>query len=162
MYLVPLLPYFNLKPIVTLTYYHRMHPETSDLAVTPSADNAKHKPIMVVGRKVPEKVICEICSKLVSKANYQTHLKNHEPPSMECPKCDRKFRWETSVRAHLNSAHGDTWHKCDFCEKQFKDKTNLKNHRFSHTGGGNYTCANCDSHFLRKDQYRSHMARCFR
>ena len=108
------------------------------------------------------KSICEICSKLVSKANYKNHLKNHEQPTMECPKCDRKFRWETSVRAHLNSAHGDTWHKCDFCEKQFKDKTNLKNHRYSHTGGGNYTCGNCDSHFLRKDQYRSHMARCFR
>ena len=69
-----------------------MHPETSDLAVTPSADNAKHKPIMVVGRKVPEKVICEICSKLVSKANYGNHLKNHEPPTMECPKCPTVVR----------------------------------------------------------------------
>ena len=68
-----------------------MHPETSDLAVTPSADNAKHKPIMVVGRKVPEKVICEICSKLVSKANYKNHIKHHEPPTMECPKCDGKL-----------------------------------------------------------------------
>ena len=32
------------------------------------------------------KTVCEICSKMVSKTNYGKHLKNHEPPTMECPK----------------------------------------------------------------------------
>lgn len=138
-----------------------MHPGAAASSLTPAPESAKIKPIQVMNLE-KEKQICEICSKSVNKVNMNQHLKNHQKPMMECPKCDRKFRWDTSLKSHINSAHGDTWYPCEYCNKQFKDRTNLKNHRYSHTGGGNYTCGNCDSHFLRKDQYRSHLARCIR
>ena len=139
-----------------------MHPDTAPSSITLAPENVKHKPIAIPGKE-PEKQICAICSKLVKKYNMKVHLRTHEKPTMECPKCDKKFRWNTSLTAHINSAHSSTFsYSCEFCNKQFKDQTNLKNHRYSHTGGGNYTCGNCDSHFLRKDQYSSHLARCIR
>ena len=122
----------------------------------------KQKPI-VVNWEV-EKAVCEICSKMVKKYNIKQHMKNHQKPDLECRKCDRKFRWDTSLRAHMNSAHSEQTKfvltACEFCGQKFKDKTNLKNHRFSHTGGGNYNCAKCGKYFIRNDQYKNHLSKC--
>jgi hypothetical protein len=43
--------------------------------------------------------------KFVQKCS-KADMKNHQQPTMQCPKCDRNFWWESSVRAHLNSALG--------------------------------------------------------
>ena len=63
--------------------------------------------VLFSGLKEEEKVVCEVCTKLVRKQAYKDHMKNHQKPDLECPKCDRKFRWDTSLRAHLNAAHSD-------------------------------------------------------
>ena len=107
--------------------------------------------------------MCEVCSKMVLSHNIKLHMKNHEEKQITCPKCPRKFRWNSSLTSHLSSAHGDqvktVTSACEFCGKQFKDKSNLRQHRYSHTGGP-YSCKTCGRGFGRKDLLKSHQSKC--
>ena len=161
--------YICAKSLMTLyslnAHLSTMHPEVEkNLAVGTDLENARHKPIKVLGNKKDDKVMCEICSKMISKYKLKTHMKhNHEKPQYPCPKCSRIFRWDSGRKAHLISAHSDNstvvLHACDFCGKQFKDQSNLRQHRFSHTGGP-HACTTCGQRFIRKDQLKSHQTKC--
>jgi len=156
--------YICAKSYLTLSdlnlHISRMHPEMANLGSIP--ENAKNKPIKVVGDK-KEKTMCEVCSKMVLSHNIKLHMKNHEEKQITCPKCPRKFRWNSSLTSHLSSAHGDqvktVTSACEFCGKQFKDKSNLRQHRYSHTGGP-YSCKTCGRGFGRKDLLKSHQSKC--
>ena len=163
--------YICAKSLMTLdslnSHLSKQHPEVEkNVALGPALENSKHKPVKVFGNKKDEKVMCEICSKMIPKYKLKPHVQHeHGPPQFSCPKCPRTFRWDSSRKAHINSAHGDEFktrmHTCDICGKQFKDVSNMKQHRYSHTGGP-HSCSACGQGFIRKDQLKSHQSRCMK
>ncbi|KAJ8677383.1 hypothetical protein QAD02_013170 [Eretmocerus hayati] len=77
---------------------------------------------------------CDICKKVVA---HQTTLTQHQKlkhssfvEEFKCPKCPRKFKFQTKLKFHLKSAHVlVNAHVCRDCKIQFKTQVSLKKHR---------------------------------
>ena len=98
-----------------------------------------------------EKVMCEICSKMIPKYKLKPHVQHeHGPPQFSCPKCPRTFRWDSSRKAHINSAHGDEFktrmHTCDICGRQLRNDSCYRRHMMN-IHGQKISCDHCNKDF---------------
>ena len=87
----------------------------------------------------------------------------------KCPKCERHFKYDFSVKYHIERFHsqesnvGDTETtelRCNLCDKSFKHKVSLDRHKNSHDDEKeSFDCDRCASKFTRKDNLTKHRQR---
>ncbi|GJQ80881.1 hypothetical protein Trydic_g14139 [Trypoxylus dichotomus] len=113
--------------------------------------------------KITSKIKCQPCRKtFVSEYNYKNHIKTvHEnEKSFKCDRCDKTYRYVTSLKSHMLIEHGSRAHKtyeCDVCLKIFSQKGHWTAHKRIHTGERPYGCDHCNRRFTTLGQYRAHL-----
>ncbi|XP_055588199.1 zinc finger protein 678-like [Uranotaenia lowii] len=102
---------------------------------------------------------CKLCP---SKFNDAVQLVIHEhwhrvPNVITCTKCNRLFRNEKSLEAHMK-VHVYNPHKymCDVCGKHFHANVNLRIHRRIHIGKRKHQCTFCPKMFYDPSTMRRH------
>ncbi|KAG5667325.1 hypothetical protein PVAND_015309 [Polypedilum vanderplanki] len=131
--------------------------------------------------------ICSICNLFFdSKQKFSSHMKIHQQPSHQCPKCDRKFKSEkhlakhecaickicghknvskSDLRMHMKQNHSEAANKiytvqCDYCGKHIKTKTYLIHHiRAEHIRDEKtrLLCSICGVNFPNKFMLNQHV-----
>lgn len=82
----------------------------------------------------------------------------------KCPHCKRCFKYDFSLKYHVERFHSQiaedhTQLVCQKCDKVFKHKTSLKRHLEGHSESENFVCERCDAEFTRKDSLLKHKKR---
>ncbi len=102
---------------------------------------------------------CHECSQtFVDKGKLKRHMmgKHSEQAPFVCNLCGKSFRWEYTMRRHIET-HGPRKYKCDFCEKTFFRQRTFHNHRMIHTGERPYTCHFCNQTFIQLTACKTHV-----
>ena len=74
----------------------------------------------------------------------------------QCKLCDKRFRYDNDLRAHLRAHAGIKPFKCDYCDKAFTRRQSLTEHLNLHTGKQLHQCQHCTKVFTRADKLRIH------
>ena len=80
------------------------------------------------------KIPCEICGKLMSKANIKHHMRRtHSDQIFICDFCGKEFKAEEFVQKHKVRAHMSKTIKCTIegCDRLFSSKSNMNHHKRS-------------------------------
>ena len=79
--------------------------------------------------------------------------------STVCPKCNRTFSAERSMRAHYNYSHNESKPSfpCNHCGKVFNQKSNLDTHVKGVHMGIKYSCDKCDFEATQKATVVKHV-----
>ena len=56
------------------------------------------------------------------------HVHFNHRSIVECPQCDKTFRFRTGMRMHKRQVHNKVTHTCCICSGKFKSFQDLKNH----------------------------------
>lgn len=118
----------------------------------------------------PMKVLCEFCSKIITKNNYKKHFERMHayekevPPLKEgvfqCQICDLWFSSKHILSRHTTVSHIKTsnWpFGCDFCEKRFYNKIRCQEHiAKQHTNDFPWKCDICDKKYQVESSYYFH------
>ena len=56
------------------------------------------------------------------------HVQFNHRSILECPQCDKTFRFRTGMRMHKRQVHNNVTHTCCICSGKFKSFQDLKNH----------------------------------
>ncbi|XP_054656696.1 zinc finger protein 11-like isoform X2 [Dunckerocampus dactyliophorus] len=79
----------------------------------------------------------------------------------DCPDCDKKFKFASSLTAHRVIHTGERPHRCYDCGRCFSFRQSLDRHRNTHKSGRRYDCIVCGETFLslsaRTEHKQSHM-----
>nr|XP_021138547.1 gastrula zinc finger protein XlCGF57.1 isoform X2 [Columba livia] len=84
-----------------------------------------------------------------------------EPQSLEkssprCPKCNKNFKEQWSLVAHMRSHMRERPFHCTDCGKSFIYKQHLLNHQCVHKGEKPLACGDCGKNFTRKSALMMH------
>ena len=124
--------------------------------------------------KLTAQFVCEICGKNMHKiGHYNIHMKAHKKEKIGtnaqdkepqiCEYCGKVFRWQKTLKAHMNSLHFGIkrpkrdWSiqprkfSCDKCGKAFKRQQHLDDHVGTRhqTADLKYKCDRCPATFIR-------------
>ncbi|XP_033470857.2 uncharacterized protein LOC117249357 isoform X2 [Epinephelus lanceolatus] len=79
----------------------------------------------------------------------------------DCPDCEKKFKFASSLIAHRVIHTGERPHRCNDCGRCFSFRQSLDRHRHTHKTGRKYSCAICretfDSLSARTEHKQTHM-----
>ncbi|XP_061817257.2 uncharacterized protein [Nerophis lumbriciformis] len=79
----------------------------------------------------------------------------------DCPDCEKKFKFASSLTAHRVIHTGERPHRCYDCGRCFSFRQSLDRHRSTHKSGRRYDCVVCGETFLsssaRAEHKRTHM-----
>jgi len=81
-------------------------------------------------------------------------IKEIEPKSFRCYKCNQDFTSDTYLERHLLNCLGL---KCEKCDKTFTKKHNYKAHI---ENCGDFTCEKCNKTFNSRYKYLKHLNKC--
>ncbi|CAL1530924.1 unnamed protein product, partial [Lymnaea stagnalis] len=73
-----------------------------------------------------------------------------------CRYCDRKFRYPSQLKDHMQSHNGHRPYMCTECGMDFMKEHHLKAHQFTHTGLKPYTCDVCGRSFNQRANLQRH------
>ncbi|XP_059161740.1 uncharacterized protein LOC131944880 [Physella acuta] len=73
-----------------------------------------------------------------------------------CRYCDRKFRYPSQLKDHMQSHNGHRPYMCTECGMDFMKEHHLKAHQFTHTGLKPYTCDSCGRSFNQRANLQRH------
>lgn len=78
-----------------------------------------------------------------------------------CPDCEKKFKFASSLIAHRVIHTGERPHKCNDCGRCFSFRQSLDRHRHTHKTGRKYECVICGETFhslsARTEHKQTHM-----
>nr|XP_057933867.1 zinc finger protein 420-like isoform X2 [Doryrhamphus excisus] len=79
----------------------------------------------------------------------------------DCPDCEKKFKFASSLTAHRVIHTGERPHRCYDCGRCFSFRQSLDRHRNTHKSGRRYDCIICRETFLslsaRTEHKQTHM-----
>ncbi|XP_018539870.1 zinc finger protein 585A isoform X1 [Lates calcarifer] len=79
----------------------------------------------------------------------------------DCPDCEKKFKFASSLVAHRVIHTGERPHRCNDCGRCFSFRQSLDRHRHTHKTGRKYDCVICGETFLslsaRTEHKQKHM-----
>ncbi|XP_059181683.1 zinc finger protein 585A-like [Centropristis striata] len=79
----------------------------------------------------------------------------------DCPDCEKKFKFASSLIAHRVIHTGERPHRCDDCGRCFSFRQSLDRHRHTHKTGRKYNCVICRETFqslsARTEHKQTHM-----
>ncbi|XP_034382492.1 zinc finger protein 420-like [Cyclopterus lumpus] len=79
----------------------------------------------------------------------------------DCPDCEKKFKFASSLIAHRVIHTGERPHRCNDCDRCFSFRQSLDRHRHTHRTGRKYNCVVCRETFhslsARTEHKHSHM-----
>ncbi|XP_035826483.1 PR domain zinc finger protein 1 isoform X2 [Aplysia californica] len=78
------------------------------------------------------------------------------PGKLMCRYCDRKFRYPSQLKDHMQSHNGNRPYMCTECGMDFMKEHHLKAHQFTHTGLKPYTCDICGRSFNQRANLQRH------
>ncbi|KAK0060099.1 Krueppel 1 [Biomphalaria pfeifferi] len=73
-----------------------------------------------------------------------------------CHYCDRKFRYPSQLKDHMQSHNGNRPYMCIECGMDFMKEHHLKAHQFTHTGLKPYSCDICGRSFNQRANLQRH------
>ncbi|KAH9524723.1 hypothetical protein Btru_027616 [Bulinus truncatus] len=73
-----------------------------------------------------------------------------------CHYCDRKFRYPSQLKDHMQSHNGHRPYMCTECGMDFMKEHHLKAHQFTHTGLKPYSCDICGRSFNQRANLQRH------
>lgn len=113
------------------------------------------------GKTVREKIVCDICAKLVNpsvmKRHFQVHHSDYRPFRCEEPGCTTSFFDVTKFKDHKNIHLNVKPYVCEFCQECFHYASNLRQHKLRHTHPDRFKCNVCSSCFVSTKSLRLHM-----
>lgn len=99
-----------------------------------------------------------------SEVNKDVPASSHLRVSMgphDCPDCEKKFKFSSSLTAHRVIHTGERPHRCNECGRCFSFRQSLDRHRHTHKTGRKYDCAICGETFhslsARTEHKQTHM-----
>ncbi|XP_035534550.1 zinc finger protein 17-like isoform X1 [Morone saxatilis] len=79
----------------------------------------------------------------------------------DCPDCEKKFKFASSLIAHRVIHTGERPHRCNDCGRCFSFRQSLDRHRHTHKTGRKYNCIICGATFhslsARTEHKQTHM-----
>ncbi|XP_030575784.1 zinc finger protein 184-like isoform X2 [Archocentrus centrarchus] len=82
----------------------------------------------------------------------------------DCPDCEKKFKFASSLIAHRVIHTGERPHRCGDCGRCFSFRQSLDRHRHTHKTGRKYDCIICGETFhslsARTEHKQTHMKDC--
>ncbi len=116
-----------------------------------------------------ERYQCDECGKLfVQKAGVVTHKKTVHAPgrksaaeklvSPKCNVCNKAFRFESTLRRHIEGIHNKSKFMCQYCGKSYTQNGHLLYHiKMRHSATMDFPCVICDKQFAYRYQLKKHM-----
>uniref|UniRef100_A0A7N5ZPW7 C2H2-type domain-containing protein n=1 Tax=Anabas testudineus TaxID=64144 RepID=A0A7N5ZPW7_ANATE len=75
-----------------------------------------------------------------------SQLRNSMSPH-DCPDCEKKFKFASSLIAHRVIHTGERPHQCNECGRCFSFRQSLDRHKHTHKTGRKYDCVICGESF---------------
>lgn len=106
--------------------------------------------------------VCSTCGKSVTKCNMTQHLQTHsESKDFKCTICDKAFKTNSRLSAHITATHNRTLrYKCDHCDQMFIHFNGKRSHTDRiHLNLKRYECKICPSKFFESNELKFHVIR---
>lgn len=104
------------------------------------------------------KIECTFCQKLLTRAHYKIHLRQHTGElRFECHFCSKLFAAKNMVHHHITTVHLKLGLNCRYCGKYFSRQTKLLAHEALHRGERNFKCPLCPKYFSGPTYVKGHV-----
>ncbi|XP_066517938.1 zinc finger and BTB domain-containing protein 17-like isoform X2 [Hoplias malabaricus] len=99
-----------------------------------------------------KRVLCQECGifyvKPTEANGKKEHVCEHKTKHLLCKNCDKRFRTEKGLKAHMKKLHGDTLHPCKYCLMPFCNRPAKLEHEETHPKEKKpYHCPDCPEKF---------------
>lgn len=99
---------------------------------------------------------CEVCSNVLSKADFLPHLKTHSKTLYKCTYCKEIFVKQVNLIQHMRSHLQPQVFNCELCNKSFTNILLFRLHLLVHKGLL-FICVSCIKLFNKKEDYENHL-----
>ncbi|XP_055542040.1 gastrula zinc finger protein XlCGF8.2DB-like isoform X2 [Wyeomyia smithii] len=112
------------------------------------------------GHKGLKPYVCDICGlRSNCKLNMRAHMaRNHgEDQRIPCTMCDKVFRCQQILKAHMRGTHDEKKETCPLCGLKSANKHALARHLRIHTQTRDYVCPQCGKAFYCQSVLNIHL-----
>lgn len=93
-----------------------------------------------------------------SSRSGQQHLDQYQQHGhLQCPMCDFRARYPSSLTRHMTTHSGDKPYSCSYCDYSATQKEHLERHMRRHTGERPYACPYCPYTSIQRISLQGHM-----
>ncbi|XP_034529004.1 zinc finger protein 420-like isoform X2 [Notolabrus celidotus] len=133
-----------------------------DSLVVLPGETARIEEVDVGENEKAASVLTEVIPPEVQKDNLGPAHHNISVGPHDCPDCEKKFKFASSLTAHRVIHTGERPHRCSDCGRCFSFRQSLDRHRHRHKTARRYDCAVCGEVFqslsARTQHKQIHMA----
>ncbi|XP_070785144.1 zinc finger protein 11-like [Enoplosus armatus] len=105
---------------------------------------------------LPNVILPEVNKDDLASSQHKIFMGPHD-----CPDCEKKFKFASSLIAHRVIHTGERPHRCNDCGRCFSFRQSLDRHRHTHKTGRKYDCVICGDTFhslsARTEHKQTHM-----
>ena len=108
-----------------------------------------------------DNVLCKVCGKFVSKANYARHHKSHfEEVKFACYQCAKSFKRKDKLEDHLRTHRKPEEIRCSQCSHVVHSSSALKKHIKTRHENISYSCEYCNKSFTQESYCKKDTSTC--
>ncbi|XP_041636631.1 zinc finger protein 420-like isoform X2 [Cheilinus undulatus] len=128
---------------------------TEDTLVVLQAESTRE------GEEEKEKALTNVAHPEFIKNDMESVQQKIPPGPHDCPDCEKKFKFASSLIAHRVIHTGERPHRCSDCGRCFSFRQSLDRHRHTHKNARKYDCVICGETFqslsARTQHKQTHM-----
>ncbi|KAM7366891.1 hypothetical protein PAMP_014828 [Pampus punctatissimus] len=136
-----------------------------DSLVVLTEETTREEEVVEAGEEITqEKPVSSLINIFHPEVNTDNLASSHHQISVgphDCPDCERKFKFASSLNAHRVIHTGERPHRCAECGRCFSFRQSLDRHRNTHKSGRKYDCVVCGETFhslsARTEHKQTHM-----